>query len=157
LGSAATSITFSSIVSSYTDLKLVIVFKGAAGGPQGNLTFNGDTSTNYSFTRLNGNGTTANSGRQANINTIYYGDYQAVGTSTTIPEMSVIDIFSYAGSTYKSILENSAANYNGSGGVCYQVGMWRSTAAITSINLVLQGGTQFAAGTTATLYGIKAA
>jgi hypothetical protein len=154
-GAGVSTITFSSITSAYTDLRIAITFTGAAGGTQGNLRFNGDSGTNYSFTRLNGNGSTASSGTNTNANAIYYGDYTAVGTSTTIPEFSSIDIFSYAGSTFKTVLENSAADYNGSGGVCYQVGLWRNTAAITSITLILQGGTNFGTGSTATLYGIK--
>ncbi len=50
LGSAASSVTFSSISGSYTDL--VVVFSGTAGGGNSNLilTFNSDTGSNYSWT-----------------------------------------------------------------------------------------------------------
>jgi hypothetical protein len=43
---------------------------------------------------------------------------------------------------------------NGSGGVTRSVGLWRSTSAITSISLFIDGTTTFSTGTTATLYGI---
>ena len=156
-GSGISTITFGSIASTYTDLRISITFTGASAGTQGFLIFNGDSGSNYSFCRISGTGTSATTGSGSDRNGIYYGDYVAVGTSTTIPELSTIDIFSYAGSTYKTILENSSADHNGSGGVNYQVGLWRNTAAITSITLTIYGGTNFGSGSTATLYGIKAA
>jgi hypothetical protein len=65
------------------------------------------------------------------------------------------DIFSYAGSTNKTVLNKVATDKNGSGGVEYNVGLWRSTSAITSISLTLEASAQdFPVGTTATLYGI---
>ena len=42
---------------------------------------------------------------------------------------------------------------NGGGTVERSVGLWRNTAAITSITILLDSG-NYAAGTTATLYGI---
>jgi hypothetical protein len=51
-------------------------------------------------------------------------------------------------------LFDEISDINGSGGLNKQVGLWRSTSAITSINFS-DYGTPFAAGTTVTLYGIK--
>jgi hypothetical protein len=65
-----------------------------------------------------------------------------------------MDIFSYAGSTYKTVLTNESTDMNGSGAATVAVQMWRSTSAITSISLNLSTST-IAAGSTATLYGIK--
>ena len=62
----------------------------------------------------------------------------------------------YAGSTYKTMLTMDSNDLNGSGSVETTVGLWRSTAAINTITLSANADT-FAAGTTATLYGIKAA
>jgi len=47
------------------------------------------------------------------------------------------------------------ADQNGSGVVANIVGLWRNTAAITSINLSTLSAYNFNIGTTATLYGIK--
>ena len=75
---------------------------------------------------------------------------------TSIPMLATLDIFSYAGSTYKTALSQLSNDNNGSGATASTVGLWRSTSAITSINLFMSG-TTFQAGTTATLYGIKSA
>jgi len=155
LGSAASSITFSSIASTWTDLRLVFTGSMAnAGGSRLNIRFNSDTGTNYSYTRLSGNGTSAASARNSNQDGIIMG-------VSDIPQdaiyMNEIDIFSYAGSTYKTCLIKQASDNNGSGWVFSQVGLWRSTSAITSITLVDYQGTNINAGATATLWGIKAA
>jgi hypothetical protein len=146
LGTAASSITFSSITSSYTDLRVVLVVSGADAYSL-NYTFNGDTATNYSFIYLLGNGTSASSnriGNNANLGTFAY--------NTNII-FHTLDVFSYAGSTFKTALGTISRDENGSGQVWRYVGLWRSTSAITSISI--NSNVTFAAGTTATLYGIK--
>ena len=148
LASTASSITFSSIAASWTDLRLVIVPTSAAVGDI-RIQFNGDTGTNYSTTILNGTGAGATSGSFINA-TYCYLTYTAAGT-TTIPHLYTSDIFSYAGSTYKTLLNTISEDNNGSGDVIRSVSLWRSTAAITSLSII--GGT-YAIGTTATLYGI---
>ena len=149
LGSAASTITFSSIPSTYTDLRLVLT--GAVAGNDVYFRFNGDTATNYSATYLGGNGTSAYSGSQTNFASSYAG---SLNTST--PSMITLDTFSYAGSTYKTTLTTGSQDNNGSGGTIRIAALWRSTSAITSLSLI--GGTgasnNFTVGTTATLYGI---
>jgi hypothetical protein len=63
------------------------------------------------------------------------------------------DLFSYAGSTFKTVLATNSQDYNGSGNVGRTVALWRSTSAISTILLYTNAG-NFNAGTTATLYGI---
>lgn len=154
LGSAASSITFSSIPATYTDLRIAFVgTESTAGFNYANLRFNADTGSNYSFTYLTGNGTSAASARNTSQTRIRLTEY---GLSNTIPAMILVDIFSYAGATNKTILSSSAEDYNGSGMMEAKVGLWSNTAAINSITLV-NLVSNFAIGTTATLYGIKAA
>ena len=150
LGSAAASITFSSIAASWTDLRLVFVGVGASAGDVPAIRFNSDTATNYSRTYLTGNGTAASSNRTTSSNRIACGD---AGDSTTIPSFNTVDIFSYTGSTYKTVLIESSEDQNGSGKVTRAVGLWRSTSAITSIT-VFNPSYNLGAGYTATLYGI---
>jgi len=65
LGSAAASVTFSSISGTYTDLVLVAAF-AATGGGYCQLVLNGDTTiSNYSRTYIVGNGSAALSGRSS--------------------------------------------------------------------------------------------
>jgi len=68
--------------------------------------------------------------------------------------LSITDIFSYAGSTFKTGLMETSADLNGSGQVIRSVGLWQNTAAITSIKLEVQTH-NWNIGTIATLYGIK--
>jgi hypothetical protein len=155
LGSAQASITFSSIPATYTDLRLVIVGT-SSGNANPELTFNGDNSgagTNYSRTALAGNGSSAVSTQDTNLP--YIVNYLVFFTSGTVSYQS-FDIFSYAGSTFKTVLCDGAADRNGSGATGKAVGLWRSTSAITSLRLFFASQT-FSTGTTATLYGIKAA
>lgn len=151
LGSNASSITFSSIPATYTDLRIVLVsLDSSANGHI--VQYNSDTATNYSYTNLSGSGTAAASGRGTSSTSIIISGWTN-GGSSTIPTMQTIDIFSYAGSTNKTLLARSSNDLNGSGEVLQTVGLWRSTAAITSIVLGRGAGT-YNTGTTATLYGI---
>ena len=155
LGSAASSITFSSIAASWTDLRLVFAPIGSVAGNSIRMQLNGDTASNYSETFLYADGTTAASTNNTSVTFLTVG----VGGTSTFPKLKTLDFFSYAGSTYKTLLLTSSDDQNAAGSdVSRHVQMWRNTAAITSINLYLSGVSQtYAAGTTATLYGIKAA
>jgi len=152
LGSAAASITFSSIPGTYTDLRLVLTGTGSAASSIPALRFNGDSATNYSDTPIEGNGTAASSNGSNSSNAMWLWGSSA-SASTSIPTFYAVDIFSYAGSTNKTALGTYAGDFNGSGTVDVAVGLWRSTAAITSITLLALTGT-FSTGTIATLWGI---
>lgn len=150
LSSAASSVTFSSIPATYTDLVLVSAAIGT-GDLQVYGRLNGDSGTNYSNTFLAGNGTSASSIAQTNTN-VYQNDYYlAVSTDGGLITMNFMN---YSNSTtYKTILVRSGL---GNKGVNAIVNLWRNTAAITSIALTVSGN-QFAIGSTFSLYGIKAA
>lgn len=137
--------SFTSIPSSYTDLRLVFV--GTSSGTQSmNLQFNGDTGTNYSRTAITGDGSSVSSSRNTSIARII------VGQTQTTPELITADIFNYAGSTNKTLLAESSRDLNGSGAVNRLVALWRNTAAITSIRLFTVDVNNITG--TATLYGI---
>jgi len=153
LGSAAATITFSSIPATYTDLRLILIGTTSASGTM-RLRFNSDTATNYSYTDLTGNGSTAASSRGTSTTNINITTGLVSGSSTTIPVVSFVDIFSYAGSTFKTCLISASQDYNGTGTTMQEVGLYRSTTAISTINLLLSTG-NYSIGTTATLYGIK--
>lgn len=160
LGSSANSFTFSGIPSTYTDLRIVI--SGINAGTQSKrIGFNGDTtvsSTNYGFVRLNSNGSAP--GSQMTRSGDNYGIRFAsdqFGDSTSVPAHSIIDIFSYTSTTwYKEVLFQTFMQYAGGGYVQRTAGYWNSTAAITSVTF-LHATDTWSAGTTATVYGLKAA
>jgi hypothetical protein len=151
LGSGASSVTFSSISASYTDLVLIVNISGSTD-INVQMQFNGDTGSNYSTTVLGGSGSAAVSDRYSNQSYIQI-NYQAFLTAA-FNTNSIINIQNYSNATtYKTSLSrfNNASN-----GVDAVVGLWRNTAAITSVLLKTHTGT-FATGSTFTLYGIKAA
>jgi len=151
LNNTSSSVTFSSIPATFTDLR--IVFVGFAASGTGRVRFNGDSGTNYSSTHFSGNGTSATSSRSSNTNQIWFngGD----GPSTTAPQFVTIDIFNYLEAVNKSALLSTSNDKNGSGEVVGIVGMWRNTSVITSITIDNNNGVNWTGA--ATLYGIKAA
>jgi hypothetical protein len=152
LGSTSATITFSTIPATYTDLRVVLnaIADTSAIGYDLRFRINGDTATNYSGTDLSGNGSAASSNRTSNQ--VYMTATQNTGLATT-PSLFTFDYFSYAGSTNKTVLSTASSDRNGSGETLRKVSLWRSTSAITSVSFFPQTGS-FAAGTTATLYGI---
>jgi hypothetical protein len=151
LGSSSSSITFSSIPSTYTDLRIIWNISGVSSQSDIPMRFNGNSSTSYSYTYLRGNGSSVASGRLANEAQMFMtgGNSLASGFQVSL----IIDIFSYAGSTYKTALAQYLNDRNGSGSVASNVGLWRNTAAINSVTLFAISAT-LNAGTNATLYGI---
>lgn len=155
LGSNASNITFNSIPSTYTHLKVILTqISTSTSGDSPWIRFNGDTSSNYSQTYMAGNGSTAISGNVTNFNGIYI---VVSGAQTNSPTLSIVDVFSYTSSTNKTILSSSAEDNNGNGHAATNVGLWRNTSAINSVTIFRNGGSFLGAGTIATIYGIKAA
>lgn len=155
LSSAASSITFSGIPSTYTDLKLVFVGTTTLNGETMYYRFNGDSGTNYSITQLYGTGTsvaTRSLTSATQLSTTY-----GYSLHDVTPQYIFIEILSYSGSRNKVTIGAHAGDNNGAGGVDVTSGLWRNTAVINSIFMFASGGTTFKSGTTATLYGIKAA
>lgn len=159
LGSTTASYTFSSIPSTYTDLILVAI--GEAYFTSTNyintgVQFNSDTGSNYSTTRVYGDGSTATSNRYSSETSIRSGWMHSETAVNNIRSTIIMQINNYSNATtYKTLLSR-----NGGAGdaVGANVGLWRSTSAINSITIKNNdSATGFFAGTTFTLYGIQAA
>ena len=152
LGSAAASITFSSIPATYTDLRLVVVgIPLNSTGIYSAIRVNSDTGTNYSTTAVSGNGTSAASSQFTSTTSFIR---SASGDSSKLA-LWEIDLFSYAGSTNKTALGKASSDNNGTGQVNYQVGLWRNTAAINAVSIYSLTASNMEIGSTITLYGIK--
>lgn len=157
-GSTST-ISFTSISGSYTDLVLVAVAQSSAATTGSSLyaQFNSDTGTNYSNTWINGNGSSADSARNSNQNYASIGVITGASSGSTNFQTLVCNIQNYSNTTtYKTYL-TKGGNASTGGAVRATVNLWRSTAAINRIDLVCDGVTNFTAGSTFTLYGIQAA
>jgi hypothetical protein len=146
--SGQSSITFSSIPSTYTDL--IIVWNGTSSALQATrFRYNGDTGSNYSWTRLLGDGSSASAYSLSSQNT------GVGGWAGSSQVANIVQIMNYANTTtYKtSLVRMNAAN---DGYVGAFVNLWRSTSAINSIYIAPDSGGTFNNGNM-TLYGIKAA
>lgn len=143
LGSASSSITFSSISGSYTDL--ILVAQGSMNTAGGNyIQVNGDTGSNYSTTFMFGDGSSASSSRTSNSTTglaLYF---------NTAQSNAIMHFMNYSNTTTnKTILTRS----NSGDFVSARVVLWRSTAAINSITVASTNS--YNSGSTFTLYGVK--
>jgi hypothetical protein len=156
LGSAATSYTFSSIPGTYTDLVLVINGGASVSTSEVYLQFNSDTASSYSFTSLNGNGSTVASNRglsQTWIRSSWY-----ISPPTTHAFLNIVNLQNYSNTTtYKTVVSRSGTSSGSYPGTEAIVGLWRSTSAINSVKIFLSSTNTWNVGTTFTIYGIAAA
>lgn len=156
--SSAGTITFSSIPSTYTDLRLILTGGTTRGTTSDSirLQYNSDTGTNYSSIYIRGNGSAISTAKYSSQTSQFIDGIRLVGTTYGLTSMIIYDIFNYSNTSInKSTLARSSGAEDW--GAVASVGLWRNTAAISTI--YLQGDTvaNFAIGTTAVLYGIKAA
>jgi hypothetical protein len=158
LGSAQASVSFSSF-SGYTDLYVMCVGQNATqNGWEAYIRFNGDGNSNYSFTYMGGNGTTASSSRGTSTTFIPTAGLASWTTVANSPGIYSFNVMNYANTTtYKTTIGRSGYASGTYASTDTVVGLWRDTAAITSMSLTVGNSGTFAIGTTFTLYGILAA
>ena len=150
LGSAAADVTFSSISAAYTDLIFVITATSDTGGSRAlYMQYNSDTGTNYSQTYMNGDGSTAASGRASNANQIA----ELLSITPSNPAQANISLQNYSNTT---TFKTSLCRGNSMNQTVASVGLWRSTSAINAVKFFPSSG-NFNTGSTFTLYGIAAA
>jgi hypothetical protein len=147
LSSNSASVTFTSIPGTYTDLILVARGTSTANANLG-IRFNSDSGTNYSRTFMFGDGSATSSSRESNVtvaNNVFF---------TTSEAVTVINVMSYSNtSVFKTVISQGAIPSIAVNRVC---SLYRSTSAISSLSLTADAG-NIAAGSTFSLYGIKAA
>lgn len=148
VSSAVSSVTFTNVSQSYTDL--VIVFNGTLSSADNNsIEFNNENQNQlYSVTRLYGNGSTVGSNRSSAQNSMQ------IGEMATVPSTDIIQIFNYSGTTSSKVVISSGRNT--SGFLKNTIGLFRSNSAITTIK-IMTSGANYQVGSTFTIYGIKAA
>jgi hypothetical protein len=154
--SGASYVEFTSISTSYTDLKLV----GSARTDRSDsyldyvsLLPNGSSSS-ISMRRLYGAGSTA--GSDTSTSYLLAEADGALATSSTFSNFEFY-IPNYNSSNYKSLSIDAALENNSStdNQMSLSAGLWSNTAAITSLRLNVVGGTKFVQYSTFYLYGIK--
>lgn len=139
------SVSFTSIPSTYTDLR--VVFNGYNDAPLMKINYNG-SSANLTTTFVGGNGSSAASARY-NDGWLYVWA-PGVGTYFNLS----VDVMSYANTArWKSWIAKCYITDN-AGGPTLFIGTWASTTAINRIDILTSSLTMSG---TFTIYGIKAA
>lgn len=150
ISSAQSSYTFSSIPSTYTDLILIADMSSGGTNAYPSVRLNGDTASNYSRTYINGDGGTASSSRNSESWWTVFGNQLAASRTNFI-----MQIMNYSNTT---TFKTAVSRKNDTAGVMgATVHLWRSTAAINSVQIGTQTADTFSVGTTFTLYGVKSA
>jgi len=155
----ASSITFSSIPSTYTHLQLRGISRSDASGTNGVVIMylNGVTtaSGNYSTHLLRGNGSSASAyGASGDV---IQGVSPASSASSNVFGASIWDILDYTNTNKNKVVRTlSGEDNNGDGIIQLSSGMlYSSQAAVTSITLVNNSSANFLQYSSFALYGVK--
>jgi hypothetical protein len=147
LGSAATTVTFSSISQSYRDLVLVSSIRVTAGSAYARMRFNNDTGNNYFAEAAWASAATELSDSFLYFRVQGYSPNTAFMTSVT----NILDFT--ASDKHKPLLMRT--NTISDSGVEMQAIRWANTSAITSLAISSSSG-NIDAGSTFALYGVSA-
>ena len=161
---AVSSVTFSSIVGTYTHLQLRLMARTNGSGIDRSsiaLKINADTTAaNYSYHYLVGDGSSAFAGAAASTftNNLIGGisAYTATNATASIFGVGIIDILDYADTNkHKTIRTLAGQDQNGTTGrISLSSGRYGSSSAITSIELIPEYGS-FVQYSSFALYGIR--
>lgn len=155
---ASATISFTSIPATYKHLQIRFIARVTDTDTANNqfVQFNSDTASNYSWHYLEGDGAAVATGGLANQSKMLAGRVSAANATAGIMGVGFIDILDYANTNkYKTIRTLSGQDRNGAGVVRLDSGNWRSTNAITSIQLINSSSTNFTTDSQFALYGIK--
>jgi len=134
----ASSVTFSNIPQTFTDLVIKTSIRDSVSGTFNagmRIIFNG-SSSGYSDTYLYADGSTTYSTRDSSGSWIRIGAQPASGATANTFSNDEIYIPNYTSSNYKSVIGDSVGENNGTTSyVTLAAGLWSNTAAITSIQL----------------------
>jgi hypothetical protein len=152
LSSAQSSITFTSIPNTYTDLVMICALK-SSGVTYNSITFNNDTGTNYSRIGLSGNGSSMAADSRSSRN-FFEPELGGAEINNDNNYVGRIQVMNYSNSTtYKTTI---ARTNDASSGVDAVIGTWRSTSPITTITFTTSNAATYSVGSVITIYGIKA-
>jgi len=152
--SAVSTVTFSSIPSTYKSLQVRFNLVCTSAGANFQTQFNGDSSSaNYVSHRLYGDGGSTVAGGFASGVFGYVLQF-ANGAVITYPTVGIMDVIDYANTNKnKTVKSLMGANQNTStGNVQLNSGLWLSTAAINSLTFAVSAGTFTG---TISLYGVN--
>ena len=146
----ASTITFSSIPSTYTHLQ-IRGFGIGASYAYFSIKANSDTGSNYAYHQLTGDGSSVTAGSGISTTTMYSGQGSSSSSNGSV---AVVDVLDYANTNkYKTFRTLTGYDSNGTGGIWFRSGLWQNTSAITQIDLI--AGSSFGQYSSFALYGVK--
>ena len=151
------STTFYNIPQTYQDLMIVYNTRDTTAATSATLSFylNADSGSNYSYTALTGDGSSATSTNATNNGVFVNLIHPGASATTGIFGTNIVHILNYANtSTYKTVISRTASDLNGSGSTRLTAGLYRSTSGISAISAHSVSGS-FATGSTVAIYGIR--
>lgn len=155
-----TTIGFAAISGSYRHLWLVGSIQANDGGAtqvrRASIRFNADTGANYSWQLFEGaSNVTASSPNSGQTSAAIGNVRGAAGTSVELSPIELL-IPTYANAANKTVLSKVASNYGTTANWETQLtgAVWVATAAITQIDFLHSGGSNFLSGSRVDLYGI---
>jgi hypothetical protein len=157
LGSSTSTITFSSIPTTYKHLQVRGVFNANTSNTVTGLNwrFNGSSSVEYNAHYLYGDGSSMYS-QQNGADTQIPIQLNTLGNgASSIFSVMTLDILDYAATTKNKTTRALGGNGVIAPRVILGSGLWINTSAINSITFYLNSGIQFFTGTRISLYGIK--
>jgi hypothetical protein len=153
----STSMTFSAIPQTYTDLQLVVSSRSQGGGfnPTLNLEINADTSVSYVSRDLVGNGSAVGSNTRNSLAYFFIGAHSGASSTANSFGSTTVLLPNYTGSANKTISCESVSEHNDPVAFQYIIaGTFPKTTAITSLRVFDPGGGGFVQHSMASLYGI---
>jgi hypothetical protein len=157
-GSTTQGIIFSGIPQVYQDLFIVTYGRSqrSASTSETYYYINNDSGSNYSQTRLLGNGSAAISDRNTSQGVLIYGEVPAASSTSGIFGSNTMHILNYANTaTFKTVLSRNAVDLNGSGFVHLRVNLWRSTSAVNKLDIYNTNAEYWTVGTRISIYGVR--
>lgn len=160
LSTTTASIEFTGIPTEYKHLQIRLMARSnrsAVVNDSFHLQFNSDSGSTYDDHYLIGDGSSAVAGAETSVTNMSFYRIAGAGAGTNTFGVSVIDILDYKNTNkYKTVRGLSGIDNNGDGRVSLGSGLWRNTAAITSIKLFPNNGSSsFVQYSQFTLYGIR--
>lgn len=150
--------SFPSIPSTFKHLQIRFVARSTNSDNMDNLfiNLNSDSSSNYSFHYLLGDGSSVGSGAGASQTKVVTGRITSGTAASNAFGAGIIDIADYASTNKNKTLKNlTGVDLNGAGNIWLWSAGWFNTSAISSITIAAASGTNFAQHTQFALYGIK--
>ena len=157
LTSSAASVTFSSIPATYTDLTLRTSIRLDSTAPNTYINFNNDSATTrWSTTYFRGNGSTVVSNRSTDSNEAYIINANVSTSTASTFSNNEIYIPSYSiSSTRQTSTFSAQESDTASALTTFTSAYYNTSATVSAVKLLPNGGVNFVSGSSFYLYGIK--